>query len=146
MDCSYGDTCGGPFTKGEVSVTNIAYPWEMFVRNDLINGYKKSMCLECTVNNALTKSPFQNSFVIDQLALDCNPSLKSKSLKNEIVVAYVSEGDGDKFIFTDFFWYQPITDCQLKCIYGDQCGTNFTGNASNVEITNKKNPWEITAS
>ena len=58
MTCSYGDTCGTTLTGTDIIVTNAAAPWELNAKNDIKKGYEKSLCLKCTVNNALTKSPF----------------------------------------------------------------------------------------
>ena len=48
--------------------------------------------------------------------------------------------------YTDFFNFKPITDCLINCTYGDTCGANFTGDATNVVVTKTIDPWEITAS
>ena len=142
LTCSYGDTCGGAFTGTNVLVTNAANPWQITAKNNIIPGYfgpsgQKTICLRCNSNNALTLSPFTNTFTIEQPELDCTSLLVVRGdAPSVITVPYLDGGASLSKSYLDFFTETAVTDCTFTCNFGDTCG-------SGIALTDP-NIWETT--
>ena len=55
--------------------------------------------------------------------MDCSTVLIARNdVANPISNPYVSQGAGIDYDLTNFFTLTPVTDCEINCYYGDNCG------------------------
>ena len=62
--CNYGDTCGAAtvISGSDLSFTTFTSPWAMIAKEDVKDGYIKTVCIQCTATN---NHIFVNSFTVN---------------------------------------------------------------------------------